>query len=975
MSKVKKVQVAVEYIESHLTQKLDLDRVAAATHYSKYHLHRMFSTTLGLTVHEYIQRRQLTEAAKLLTCSDRLILDIALLAGYESQQAFSVRFKEMYKQAPHQYREGEKFYPLQWPFAFAEHDDKPGGREAIRWKMSYGSEEDIPCWMALVRLVVDGFPHLHEEEYLQILKERIRKKQALILKEKGRVIAIMLFSEETGSIDFLGIHPMYRRQGAAKAFLDQVRGGPLKGKDISITTFREGDKSDTGHREQIKKMGFQEAELLLEFGYPTQRFILPMVDDVNPLQPSHEGTAVDNGAGSSVDLTFPDEIVYLAKINEKLDEALQKADAGVERKDREYMETKRYMVQYRGEIDPHEMFQNELALKQIDRAGAFSVGVREKIARLKGSPYFARIDFQEKGDQGTVSYYIGSSAFVHQEELLICDWRSPVASMFYDCPIGSAGYDAPAGKVAGELTRKRQFSIKEGKLIYVLESGVHIQDDVLQQELSKTADEKMKSIIATIQQEQNQIIRNEKAKTMVIQGVAGSGKTSVALHRIAFLLYRFKDKLSARNITILSPNKVFGDYISNVLPELGEEPIYGLSLTDIAAVQLKGIMDVEADKDHFAINDEQWAERVRFKSTLDFVKGIDQFLAKMPDMVFAPEDYVFGRFVAKADWIVSRFQAYHRYSVNGRLERVAEDIVDRFAADNLREEELPRVRVIFSCLKKMLRVKNTLSLYKYFFQQMGISHLLVLPGQKTLEWADVFPFLYFHAAFTGLQESRGIKHLVIDEMQDYTPVQYAVLNLLFSCQKTILGDFGQRINPNHLHTLSDLQQIYVGAEFVQLNKSYRSTYEIMHFAKRIQLVDQLEPMARHGEPPVMQQCRNKEDELDYLKRRIATFPTGGSVSLAIITKTNEGAKALSDLLAKGHDIHLISPKSNHFVQGISITSIQMSKGLEFDEVILPDVDDVTYVTDGDRGLLYIACTRAMHKLTLLYTGKQSKLID
>lgn len=242
---------------------------------------------------------------------------------------------------------------------------------------------------------------------------------------------------------------------------------------------------------------------------------------------------------------FPEEVEYLQYIQHKLLLALNEAHASVERMDKEYMDTKLYMAQYRAELDPHELFQNELGLKQLDSWGAFAVEVRQKLAKLQDSPYFARIDFQAVDAASAERFYIGRFAFDYEGSLLVYDWRSPVAGMFYDCELGQAGYMAPLGRIEGELSCKRQFKIAKGALQYAFESAVNIQDEVLQQVLSQTADEKMKSIIATIQKEQNKIIRNEKAKVLIIQGVAGSGKTSIALHRIAYLLYRFKDRLSA----------------------------------------------------------------------------------------------------------------------------------------------------------------------------------------------------------------------------------------------------------------------------------------------------------------------------------------------------------------------------------------------------------------------------------------------
>ena len=694
-------------------------------------------------------------------------------------------------------------------------------------------------------------------------------------------------------------------------------------------------------------------------------------------------------------IPFPDELVHLEQVNAKLLKALQQAEESVRKADREYTDTKKYMADHRGEIDPHEMFQNELLLKQTDRTGAFAVEMRDRIAKLKDSPYFARIDFREEQEEEGQPYYIGRFAFQYENEPLVFDWRAPISGMFYDCEVGAAGFMAPAGWTAGELTRKRQFKIRNGVMEYALESSANVQDDVLQRELSHTSDEKMKSIISTIQREQNQIIRNEKEGTMIIQGVAGSGKTSIALHRIAFLLYRLKDRLTARNVTILSPNKVFGDYISGVIPELGEEPIYEMSFGELAEIQLEGVIGFEPDRDPFETQDETWSERVRFKSTLDFVSLMDQYIEQLPEFIFIPTDYVYGSFSAKGEWIRDRFLAYGTCPVKKRLAMVADDIHDRFETDNIMEQEVPRPRTILKQLNSMLTMKDTLAVYKDFYKRMGIPEYFVMAARKTLEWADVYPFLYLHSAFQGLKESHITRHLVIDEMQDYTPVQYAALNRMFPCRKTILGDFGQSVNPNHLHGLEDLRTIYDRAQFVELNKSYRSTYEIMRFAKKIHHVSALEPVKRHGEPPALIPCLDAADEIRKIREAIRCFRTGKNVSLGIILKTDAAAKDMYEVLAgydgveenqveenqvegngeEACDISLLTRESTSFQNGISITSVRMSKGLEFDEVLIPQADCRTYTSDFDRGLLYIACTRAMHRLTLTYSGKETEFIS
>lgn len=271
---IEKVIAAIDYIENHLSDKVDLELVAEAVHYSKYYLHRIFTKTVGLTVHDYVKRRQLTEAAKLLVFSDKPIIEIAFIAGYESQQAFSDIFKLMYKKSPGQYRNDEEFYPLQLRYILNKNPMALDQKIDLEKAIQFASMEDIPKWIELVRLVVDGFPCLEEKQYMEQLKDCIQKKQALILKDNDIAIGIMGITIATGSIDFLGIHPQYRKQGITQAFLKKAISLLITSDEISVTTFREGDKADTGYRNIFKNLGFAEAKLLVEFGYPTQRFVL-----------------------------------------------------------------------------------------------------------------------------------------------------------------------------------------------------------------------------------------------------------------------------------------------------------------------------------------------------------------------------------------------------------------------------------------------------------------------------------------------------------------------------------------------------------------------------------------------------------------------------------------------------------------------------------------------------------------------------
>ena len=264
------IETVIDYIESHLDEKLDLEKVSEAVHYSKYHLHRMFTNTVGMTIHDYVQRRQLTEAAKLLVFSSKPIIEVAFFCGYESQQAFSSAFKSMYKIPPAQYRDKGNFYPLQLQFAL--HKNIPS-KVFTKEDICIARIEDIPAWMDLMRLVIDGYPVMDEADYLDEITKAIEEKRALILKEGNILIGAMTFSKNSGSIDFLGIHPQYRNQGIQKLFLEVLLENYLPGREISMTTYREGDKADTGHRNLLKHLGFAERELLIEYGYPTQRFV------------------------------------------------------------------------------------------------------------------------------------------------------------------------------------------------------------------------------------------------------------------------------------------------------------------------------------------------------------------------------------------------------------------------------------------------------------------------------------------------------------------------------------------------------------------------------------------------------------------------------------------------------------------------------------------------------------------------------
>ena len=674
---------------------------------------------------------------------------------------------------------------------------------------------------------------------------------------------------------------------------------------------------------------------------------------------------------------FPEENMYLDTIIEKLNDYLDTLDKKVKLYENEFKESKKYLYENRGDMDAMEIFSNEKSISQIVSSGEFISKQKTKIESLINTPYFARIDFRYDDEDEIEKIYIGRNAFIDKfGDMLIYDWRAPVSSMYYDFELGNASYDAPLGKVEGEITLKRQFKITKSKMDYVLESALSIGDEVLQRELSNTSDQRMKNIVATIQKEQNRIIRNEKTDTLIIQGVAGSGKTSIALHRVAYFLYKYREYLSAENVVVISPNKVFADYISNVLPELGEEPIIQLDLEDIAREQLDKQMDFEKYSEQVSelldAPDENKTERIRFKSSLEFVSLINNYISYIDSNYFNATDYVYNDICIDKEFIRNRYEAYKKRAIFSRVDKIADDIIEKIKIEKI-SEKIPGKGEIRKKLLSMFKYNNTLDLYKDFFKYISKEELFNFKNNK-LENCDVFPYIYLKIFVEGIEGIDTIKHVVIDEMQDYTPVQYMVIKELYKCKKTILGDFGQCVNPYNANSLSLLSDIFENSEVVKLNKSYRSTYEIIKFSEQI-LKQDIEPIERHGELPSIIKCNSLEEELKQIEDTIDNFNKFDYSTMGIICKTKSQAKQIYDKLKDKYEVNLLDIDSLEFKEGIIISTIHMSKGLEFDEIIIPMVDTNNYNSDYDRNLLYIACTRAMHKLTLTYHNKITDILS
>ena len=673
--------------------------------------------------------------------------------------------------------------------------------------------------------------------------------------------------------------------------------------------------------------------------------------------------------------TEKQEKEYLKQIISFLKKVIGNTDASVKDHVDTLAEYKDYIWSNK-DIDPHEIRSMRESILNHFALGESVINKRKRLTKILAIPYFGRIDFLEKKENSKVMpIYIGIHTFYDPESraTLIHDWRAPVSSMFYDHELGEAGYRSPSGEIKGEISLKRQYRIRGGKMEFMIESALTVHDDILQKELSSNVDDKMKNIVATIQREQNQIIRNEDIRTLIIQGVAGSGKTSIALHRIAYLLYTFRDSISSKDILIVSPNKVFSDYISNVLPELGEETVPETSMEQI----LSGVLEHKYKyQTYFGLVNEllekpssSLIDRIAYKASFGFISELDKFILHIENTYFKAADVKLTKYITiPAPFIEEQYLRFNRYPIRRRFDAMADYMLDMLKIQYAFTVTTAGRNLLKKEIRLMFAGNNDIQVYKDFFKWTNNPGMFKMRKGHTLEYSDLAPLAYLHLALEGSgNQPFRVKHLLIDEMQDYSPIQYKVIQKLFPCRKTVLGDAGQSVNPYGSSTAETIQKSLTASEIMKLCKSYRSTFEITDFAQKIHPNAELEPVARHGEKPQILQFGSAVEELSGIMGLISTYRKSGYKSLGIICKTEQQAREMADVLKSyANDISFLSSQSSAFVQGIVITSAHMAKGLEFDEVIIPQTDERNYRSEIDKSMLYVAVTRAMHRLTLTF---------
>lgn len=635
--------------------------------------------------------------------------------------------------------------------------------------------------------------------------------------------------------------------------------------------------------------------------------------------------------------------------------------------------------------------------------------VENKIILLENmiqSPYFARIDFKFDDEEEFEKIYIGRSSLKGENgnEIFVYDWRSPIASVFYRFVTGPAFYDAPGGRITGEVSLKRQYEIKKGVLEYFFDAEVQIIDEFLRKLLSQNTSTQMKAIVETIQKDQDMVIRDMENDLMMVQGVAGSGKTSVALHRAAYLMYQgLSSKLSANNIIIISPNSLFEQYISHVLPELGEENVLSVVFEEI----LSGILKSEQiqSRNQFLenlISNSRYRDIIKksieFKTSQEFLEILDRFIDDLPYRWIEFEDVFYnGECVVSKEALKVKVCSGGKETLLGTKLKLLETYILDLAGEvkkrsvNRQEELLIKERIGGFTELRVRELYRKLFYDKEYFYSLAkgiklpdcIEDILTFTQENLcsqfLYYDDAAALACLSLKINGTSKYKTIRQVVIDEAQDYYPLHFEIFRLLFSKSKfTVLGDINQTLEKSEDLSLYDQIGRILNKKkisLVTMDKSFRCTNEILNYGMRLLGgSSQVKSFNRKGEEPQVYKMADQTSLDSKIISEIQLCMEKGYQSIGLICKTEKNAKFLFDRLKDKIDIQLVKNESSTDLHGVFIIPVYMSKGLEFDAVLICDADRKNYYSQDDKKLLYIACTRALHRLNLFCMGEASPLL-
>lgn len=667
-------------------------------------------------------------------------------------------------------------------------------------------------------------------------------------------------------------------------------------------------------------------------------------------------------------IEFEKEKKILKKVQKLLGETLENLGEDVYQEEEDLIEFKKMMWENSNSFDEAEMRQVMAATSQEAEKTLQKQRYFKKLCSIKNKPYFASIVF--KDDENKIFNIYLSLTYLKDDKLnnILYDWRSPICSLFYDYETGPCEYTAPGGIYKGELKRKRQYKIENNQLVGVFDNSINIDDEVLQEVLANESSEKMKNVVNTIQQEQNKVIRNLEDDNLIVQGIAGSGKTTVALHRIAFLLYRL-EKLSSNNILIFSPNNIFTEYISDVLPSLGETNTLQTTFNDYLSCFITEYKGVESFTDfvsRYYSYKEDNPELVKYKQSDEIINDLDEYLKDYIANCKITSSFKEGEFnyVEKDD--VNKM-LHHKYDRLPLFERIEE--LSKKLSSNFYKGSGKKTKTFGKLLRENSNFKKDYkeiyyNFWKSSYCKMNLPETLIKQfiNKNIINYEDALLFAYIKGTLEGFLYESNIKQVIIDEAQDYNRLQYIIITKIFQrADFTILGDINQNINPYYQYnSLEDLKDLFKGdTKYLELLKTYRSSPEIIEYTNKILNLKHVNAIRKDNNKPVIirKEIPNlKESLLKDIKKLQENYK-----STAIITKDHKETEKLYKLLINDIDISLVEPDSKKFKKDLIIIPAYTSKGLEFDSVIIYNDRNNSY-RRNERNLLYVACTRCQHEL-------------
>lgn len=661
---------------------------------------------------------------------------------------------------------------------------------------------------------------------------------------------------------------------------------------------------------------------------------------------------------------FERERNYLNKTVSLIRKKISKLGQELFDDDSKVLEFKKLIWDTHTEMDPNEMrsmmAESDLQVSIMQSKGNYL----QRLFRIQNKPYFGSIRFKEEGSEEEDNIYIGITHVEDKLDYYVHDWRSPICSMFYDYETGPASYKAPSGIIKGNIIKKRQYIIEDAELKHIFDNDLNISDILLQEVLAEESSDKMKNIVNTIQEEQNKVIRNTEDKNLIVEGIAGSGKTSVALHRIAFLLYRIPN-LTSSNVVVFTPNKVFSEYISNVLPELGEDNTYDMTFYDLLCQNINEYKDIENFTDfisrYYKGNVDNY-DMVKYKQSDEIIKDIDNYINNLLSTIKFNDKLEYDDFI-EIDTEELNNMLNYKYNRFPLFERIKE-ISKRIASNNY-EGSTKNASSIEKKLKELLNIKLDLKDIFNNFYQSEYSKYKDKVNDKYLYYEDACIFLYIKSLLVGFNTNHVIKEIVIDEAQDYNKLQYLIIKKTFKTSNyTILGDTNQTINPYYKYdSLEELTSIFESSKYITLTKTYRSTGKIIDYTNKILGLNHVTAIRNDKASDII--FRNNITKNDFLTdiNNLKTI----SKSIAIITKNDKEAEKVYNMLKDDLDIMLIDG-FGHIKRDLVVVPSYVAKGLEFDSVIIYTDEDNKY-QEKDKYLFYVACTRAQHNLIIYNNSK------